>query len=296
MTLYDLLIGASRQVGILEFHTTSSAGNTTSAKVESLRQDTADDQYNNGTFFIQTATGASTSISGQFRKITDYAASSGEFRWGTSVLSNVPAGALVAFTLDEFRTEMLIEFANDSLRSLGPLDFIDRATIQTSAAQTAYAGAVAWKYAPPRRIDVEGGAGTSTTDPDWYTITNWHYQPSTAGGTPLIIFDEQLPTGRDVRVWYQDHHHRVESSTSPIDERIHPDLALAAMVEKMYEYRNSRSRGGDGFDVQRWADAKLRLEQARVRWPMWKPQKKRKLAIIGREEEDHLPWPTPYGP
>src|SRR3990167_112135 len=297
MTLFDLLVGSCREVGILEMRTsTAASGGTTNANIQALRSETADDQYNGGTIFVVSATGASTDISGQFRQVTDYVASSGEFRWGTSVLANVPANAVLAYTGAEFRTELLVELANDALRNLGPLDFVDRATIQTSAAQTAYAGAIAWKYAPPTRIDYLAGVGTTTAKPDWQNVTGWEYQPSSAGATPLIIFNEQLPVTRDVRVWYRDHHHRITGSTQPIDERIHPDLALAALVEKLYEYRNSRSRGGDSFDVQRWTDAKLRLEQARVRYPIWKPKKKRRLAIIGREEDDHLPWPAPYGP
>ena len=295
MTLFDLILGATREVGIAELRTTSSAGDTTSAHVVPLRSETADDQFNGGTFFIVSAA-TSTSIDGQFREITDYVASSGEFRWASSVLAAVPASAGIAYVGTEFRTQLLIELANDSLRALGPLDFVDRATIQTSAVQTAYSGAVAWKYAPPTRIDYLAGVGSTATKPDWQNITGWEYQPSSAGATPLIIFNEQLPITRDVRVWYRDHHHRIEGSTSPIDERIHPELAVASMIEKMYGYRNSRSRGGDAFDVQRWGDAKLRLEQHRVRWPMWRAKKKRKLAIIGREEDDHLPWPTPYGP
>ena len=296
MTLFDLILGATREVGIAELRTTSSAGDTTSAKVETLRGETADDQFNGGTFFIVSATGASTDISGQFREITDYAASSGTFRWGSSVNAAVPSSAGIAYVGTEFRTQLLIELANDALRGLGPLDFVDRATIQSSANQTAYAGAIAWKYAPPTRIDYLAGVGTTTVKPDWQNVTGWEYQPSSAGATPLIIFNEQLPVTRDVRVWYQDHHHRISASTQAIDERIHPEVAIAAMVEKMYGYRNSRSRGGDTFDVQRWGDAKLRLEQARVRWPMWKPKRKRKLVIPGREEDDHLPYPAPYGP
>ncbi len=296
MTLFDAIVGATRQMGVLETRITSTTGNTTSALIQTLRSETADDQFNEGTFFILSATAASTAIAGQFRPIQDYVASSGEFRWASSVLAAVPAGADVGYLGKEFRTPLLIELANDALRSLGPLTFVDRTTLQTSAVQTAYSGSVSWKYAPPSRIDVLTGVGTSTTDPDWYTITNWHYQPSTAGAAGLIVFDEQLPVSRDVRVWYEDHHHRITASTQAVDERFHPELVVAALVEKLYEYRNSRSRGGDAFDVQRWGDAKLKLQQAKVLYPTWQPKKKRKLVIVGHEEDDHLPYPAPYGP
>jgi len=295
MTLFDLMVGSLRQTGSLEFRT-ASAGSSTSANVPALRAETADDQFNGGTLFIVESSAASSVIAGQFRQIDDYVASSGEFRFGSTLAAAVANPTKIAYTGAEFRTELLVELANDALRSLGPLTFVDRATIQTSAAQTAYSGAIAWKYAPPTRVDVLTGVGTSTTGPDWYTVTQWHYQPSSAGAAGLIIFDEQLPVSRDVRVWYQDHHHRINNSTQALDERIHPELAIAALVEKLYEYRNSRSRGGDTFDVQRWGDAKFKLQQAKVLYPMWKPKRKRRLTIVGREEDDHLPFPFPYGP
>ena len=297
MTLFDLLIAATRQVGVLELRTsTAAAASATTANLQQLRSESADDQFNGGTFFVVSATGASTDISGQFKQINDYAASSGEFRFATSFLANVPSLAMLGYTGPEFRTELITELANDSLRSLGPLDFIDRATIQTSAVQTAYTGSVSWKYAPPTRIDVLTGVGTTTADPDWFTVSNWEYQPSSAGAAGLIIIKDQLPVTRDVRVWYRDHHHKITGSTQAVDERIHPDLAVSALVARMYEYRVSRSRGGDVFDVQRWQDAKMTLEQDKIRYPIWKPKRQRRLAVIGHEEDDHLPYPAPYGP
>lgn len=294
MTLNDILVRATRQMGMLDF-VTSTAGDSTSVNAATLRSNTADDQFNNGTLFILTSTGSATSIDGQFRQITDYVASSGQFHWATSLAANTSAGCAFAYTGPEFRTELLVELANDALRALGPLTFIDRTTV-SSANQTAYAAAVAWKYSPPLQIDVMYGVGTSAAKPDWRPVEGWHYQPATAGNTGLIVFDGQLPVTRDIRVWYLDHHARVTLSTAAIDERIHPDLAVAAMIEKMYEFRNSRSRGGEPFDVQRWTDAKLRLEQERVRYPIWKPKRKPKILALGGDEGDHLPFPAPYGP
>lgn len=295
MTLFDLLIGATRQMGVLEYRT-ANAGSASSVNVAALRSESADDQFNNGTLFIVSSTGTSTSIDGLFRPIQDYVASSGEFRWAASFAAACTNGTVIAYTNSEFRNELLIDLANDSLRSIGTLDFIDRTTIQTSAAQTAYSGAVAWKYAPPKRIDLLTGVGTSAASPDWLTIGGWHYQPSSAGAAGLIVFDEQLPVGRDIRVWYQDHHHKITASTQAVDERIHPDLAIAALVSKLYEYRNRRSRGGEAYDVQAGQEARLILEQEKFRHPLWKPPRKRRLTIVGNEEDDHLPFPTPYGP
>ena len=79
---------------------------------------------------------------------------------------------------------------------------------------------------------------------------------------------------------YERDHYTVTASTHLIDRRIHPDLAIASLVDKMYEYRNSRSRGAQDFDIQRWNDAKSQLAEARVRWPIWKPRKRAKTIRI----------------
>ncbi len=62
----------------------------------------------------------------------------------------------------------------------------------------------------------------------------------------------------------------------------------------MYEYRNSRARGAQDFDVQRWNDAKRQFAEARIRWPIWRPKKVPEITVIGKTAPPASAVP-PYG-
>lgn len=299
-TLNDLLIGAYRRVGALKVSTltTTSSGTQTTFQDATLPDDTSDDDFNDGTLFIMTAT-ASTTSEGHFSRITDYAASSGKFTVdpGIPFSSVASSGQTYGYTSPEFGMALMVELANDALRSIGPLVFIDKNTLVSSAATLEYQQELAWKREEPFQIDLQTDVSSTALRNAWVTVRGWHYEPASAGSTSgRIIFDSYLPVGRKVRVWYKGDHARITADTDSVDERIHPDLAIAILVERMYEYRNSLNRGSLPFDVQRWNDAKMQAAQMRVQYQIWQPKKKSKLLLVGGDGGDHLPYPYPYGP
>lgn len=294
-TLFDLLIGAHRKMGTLRMGV-ATGGTSVTCKDNTLKTLTTDDDYNNGTIFIVSAVAPTSVIDGQFQRITDYAATSGVFTFST-LAASVTAGTIFGYTTPEFHYSLTVELANDALQSLGPLVYVDKDTITTSAVQEIYSAAVAWKYSPPIRIDVQTEVGSTANYNGWQTTWDWEYQPSSAGATAQIIFPNRLPANRKVRVWYESMHTAVRASTAAIDERIFPELAVLAVVDKMYEYRNSLNRGSVPFDMQRWQDAKSQLEAAKKLWRPWKPSRRRKLTIAGGEgAESWAPKVNPYGP
>ena len=156
---------------------------------------------------------------------------------------------------------------------------------------------VAWKRTTPLRIDLQTSIGSTASDNAWDTVTNWDYEPASAGSTSgCIIFGSYLPSGRKLRVWYKGAHARVSGSTDAVDERIHPELAISLLVERMYEYRNSLNRGSVPFDLQRWNDAKVQSQTAFLKYPIWKPKRKSKVLELDGDSGDHLPYVNPYGP
>lgn len=294
-TLSNLLQDACRKVGILSVGL-STAGSSITLVDATLIGESADNDFRYATiFFIQSAN--STAIEGQFRTVSSYTAGTGTFAF-SSLAASVTNPCTYARTTPEIHTELLIELANDALRHLGDLDFVDTATLGTSAAVDEYTNQIAWKRARPKRLELQTDISSSGSRNRWQTMYNWEIQPSSAGATGKIVFGESLPAGRDVRVWYEDVHHRVSLSTAPVDERIHPELAIASLVEKIYEYRNSLNRGSLPFDLQRWNDAKVRLNEALVRYPIYRWKRKPKLLTFGDDTMggDHGPWPPPYGP
>ena len=297
-TLFDLILGSHKKLGTVRF-SVSTAG-TTNTLVDLAVASTGatpltTDANKNGTLFVTQSSGASVPIAGQFRKIQGFNPGTGTWTLSSGLPSSGPNPTFYGYSTPEFPVELSVELANDALRSLGPHVFADR-SIQSSANQTAYNLSTAFKHSPPLQVDVMTGVGTSAADPGWITVSDWDYQPSSAGAAASLIFPKELPSGRDVRVWYQDFHHRVADSTNVIDERIYPELAVLALVDKMYEYRNSLSRGATDYDVGRWKQAQDALAIARATWPIPSKRRKSKLLILGQETGDHLPWVRPYGP
>jgi len=65
------------------------------------------------------------------------------------------------------------------------------------------------------------------------------------------------------------------------------------LVEKALQWQNSRMMGGDDFLMQRWNDAKMQLEMAKMQYPIWKPKSKSKILTLGSqvaEDEFKMPW------
>lgn len=297
MDVFEAILGAHEKVGTIRYGE-STAGSTILLNDQTESTAHADDQFNNGTiFFIDGSSG----VDHQYRRITDYDASSGQFTF-TTLSTAVGDGVTYGVATPEFPITMMERLTNSALRSLGPLVYSARAiqssgnqrvfTLSTSLA-VAGSGSLG-KFSKPFRIDIQTDIGSSGDDPGWEPIGNWDIEPTTAGDGLKIIFNDYLPNSRDIRVWYEDHHAELTASTQRIDERLHPELVVLAIVDKMYEYRNSRARGAQEFDVQRWNDAKRQLAEARVRWPVWRPKRKPDITIIrgGSRSQSMAP---PYG-
>ena len=157
-TLSDMMLGAYRSMGLATLGTASS-GSSTTLSDSSLITTTQDNQFNNAVLFIISDGGATTAVAGQARKVTSYAASSGQFTF-SSLAGQVNSSAVYAFTTPEFGLELMTELANDALRALGPLQFMDKNTITSSSPQQEYAAQLAWKYSKPDQIDLQDRKST----------------------------------------------------------------------------------------------------------------------------------------
>ena len=280
---------AHLKVGTIQFEVSSALASSLGTIHSQLKSSaTADDVYNNGTLFFSTV--------GVFSRITDYDASSGQWTYTSGAFtSGASSGISFGYTTPEFGQEVMTELANDALRAVGPIIRRDR-TMVSSASQLVYNMPVAVKYGKPYRVQILGRTGSTTDDPSWVDLYPGQYdvQPSSAGAQNLLIFNDYIPSGRDIQVWFQDHHGRIDVSTALIDEAIHPELATLLLVEKMYEYRNSRARGAEEFDIQRWNDSKQQVAEARVRWPIEQPKRKPRLMIpgYGTVSDRRIPAPS----
>jgi len=283
-TFSEMISGALRKMGTLRISTTTSSGSASGAVDNTLTAITADDDYQLAPWFCMSsvaASGANTGIlTGEFAEVSSYSAGTGTFTFAAgSFSSKVENGTAYAVGTPEFRLNLLKELANDALRSLGDLDNVDTTSIVSSVGQTEYSFAVAMKRSAPLRVDVQNDTTSSGDVNDWVTIHDWEYEPAAAGSAGALIIPDHLASGRDLRIWYVAPHGRVTAYSGTIDERVHPDLAVLALVEKLYEFRNSLNRGSLAFDVQRWNDAKVQVQEAIAKYPIWKSQRRPKLLI-----------------
>ena len=293
-TLFDLHVGAHEKVGTITYGV-SSAGSTITLNDRTLSSGHADDQFSDGVIYFLESTNVS--IQGQFRRISDYDASSGQYTF-TTLSSAVTTATQYGVATPEFNLSLMNRLANAALRTLGPLVYVDRSLV-SSANQKVYTLSTLVGRSRPFRVDIMGRTGSSADNPDWTELHGWHIQPSTEGAAHSIVFPRYLPSGRDIRIFYEADHSSMTASTQLIDRRLHPELVTLALVEKMYEFRNSRARGAQEFDVQRWNDSKRQLAEARVRWPTDRPRKK--IPTLRIDDEGYMggdwgdvpPWSSP---
>lgn len=128
-------------------------------------------------------------------------------------------------------------------------------------------------------IDYQGRSGASF-DNQWVRLYDWEFTPALPNTSGLIIFNGEIPAGRDIRIWYVDSHPRLSLYNDVISETIVPELAVAAAVERALRWQNSRQGGSDPFQLARWNDAKIELARARVNHPIWTPRRVSKLLNV----------------
>jgi len=297
-TLFHLLQETYKRLG--QWNESVVTGSTlakTAIEDSTLANEGSDDDWNKGAYFhVYNSSVAGAAPEGEFVLITDYVDSSGKFTFNT--LSCTPdAGDRYGYVSEFYPLQTMIGLANTTLQSLGTIPLIDKNTLISSAAVTEYQMEVAWKRGRPTRIDLQTSIGSTASHNAWESITDYEYEPVTAGSTAgRIIFGSYLPTGRKLRIWYQAPHPYIQASTAPIYEGLEPELVTLSMVERALEWQNSRLQGGDQFLMQRWNDAKQQAAMARAMYPVWKPKRKSKVLEIGGDGGDHLPYPYPYGP
>lgn len=275
-TLSNLLQDMYAELGQLTV--TNATGGTTTTAVDNKQTGAhSDDDWKNGALFLIAADSAAPE--GEFQRISGYTDSSGTFTVDTAFSAVVAAGDTFGFVSDYYPFRSLIELANAGLRALGDIALVDTTSLDTAAGVSEYAASLAWKRRRPMMIDYQGRSGTSG-DNQWVRVYDWEFIPALPNATGLIIFNEELPQGRDIRIWYVDSHPRVAAFSDAISETIAPELAVAAAVERALRWQNSRQGGGDPFLQQRWNDAQIELARARVSFPIWTPRRISKLLKV----------------
>lgn len=212
----------------------------------------------------------------EFEEVTSFAPSTGTFTVGTALSATIGAGDLFGYASPLYPLQQVIENINEGLRWLGDLYLVDTTTLDSASNQTEYAASLTWKRRPPVQIDIQGNTSDSN-DNRWVTENNWYYVPAAPGSTGLIVFNEQPVPSRDLRIWYQDKHPRVNTYADNIAEVIAPELAVAVCAEKALLWQVNRTQGSEKSIVSAHSQAMENRDRAIGEHPIWKPKTSGKI-------------------
>lgn len=227
-----------------------------------------DDALNGGTvIIIKDAAGAGASPEGKIARITDYVASTTTITIDT-VTDAVASGDTYLYASKDYPIFDMIELVNDALQNLGRIPRI-YSSLTSVAEQTEYTLPA---YVKDSAFLAEWPVNAESGDNQWEEIYNWKVTPADPGATGTLIIP-QLASGYTIRVWYYDNHARVDDYDDAISEKIHPELAFAAVMAQVYEWYNSKTNDDNPKSVQREMMAKQALDVAKSRYPI--PQIKR---------------------
>lgn len=227
-----------------------------------------DDVLNSGTaIIIKDAGGSGASPEGKFARITDYVASTTTITIDT-VADAVASGDTYLIASKDYPLFDMIEIVNDALQNLGRIPRV-YSSLTSVAEQTEYTLPA---YIKDSVYLVEWPVNAESGDQQWEEIYNWRIASSDPGSSGTLIIP-QLPAGYTIRVWYYDNHPRVDDYDDPISEKVHPELAYAAVMAQVYEWYNSKTNDDNPKSIQREMMAKQTLEAAKALYPI--PRMKR---------------------
>ncbi|MCB2178545.1 hypothetical protein KQH61_03930 [bacterium] len=275
--LWQLIRDVYQQLGRAEVDTAT--GGTDVTLIDSkLAGQALDDEFNAGTIMILAADGEAPE--GEFQRVADYEGSSGTFTF-ESALTAAPASGDLYLRVDSFFPHRsIIEQVNLALAKLGEITLVDT-SLETASGQTEYPAAAAWKRRPPIQVEIQ----THTGDPNnhgWQNIPWWEYVPAAAGAEGLLIFDQALPAGRNLRVWYSASHPQVSLYNDVINELIHPAVAAAAVLVEALTWQAARLSGKDGALQKQLETAQADLARIKEHYPIWKPNRRSRMRLAGR--------------
>lgn len=249
---------------------TATGGSTTTLVDSTLgtAYEDTDSLLGGAVYISYDAVGAGAAPQGEYKKITDYDPSTGTLTF-TAMTAAPASGDEYFLSLPSFPIDVVKERVNAGLRMLGQIPLIDKTTLDTVSSQSEYTQAVAWKYAPPLKIEMQTSNTSGDAKPE--LLTGWTVEPAAAGSTGIIRFPYHLSAGYDLYITYLGVHPTLNLYTDQVQEYIEPELAVKASALKVAEWYNSRQGGKDAYWIQRVNAAQNEYDRTRKMMEPWRP-------------------------
>ena len=278
--LFDLTYQLATELGILE-ESTATGGSTTTLDDDVMRTE-VDDYWNQGTVWILAdSAGSATLPVGQYAVISDFDATNDRCTIGT--VTNGPAsGDTYAIAHKLFLLGDLITAINRAIRDVGPIPTTDTTTIDTAAAQTEYDLPIA-ANTDLLEVWVETKLD-DTNDYQWAKRRDWYIQRTAVGTADLLVFPEQPPYPRDVKLVYLAPHVKLSAYTDKLSESVpYERVIYKAAVHALNNFR-MKTRNDDDWLAKSINDYEKRSAQADLMYPIRAPKKLGRMLSLGRTE------------
>ena len=274
--LFDLTYELALELGIIEESTAT--GGTTTTLIDTVMRTEADDYWNQGTvWIIKDVGGAGAAPEGSYAVISDFDNGSNTATIGTIV---APAsGDTYVIAHRKYKLGDLIAAVNRAIRDVPQIITEDLTSVDTAAAQT--------EYTLPTGINTKNMEVwlewniSDADDNQWYRVRNCYIQKTAGGTADTLVFPEQPPYPRDVKLVYMAPHAKLVDYDDKLDEDIRYERVIyRAAVHALNHFRMVNERTDD-YLLQTIQDYERRAEQADRMYPVPQPKKLGKIMLVG---------------
>jgi len=278
-TLFHLTYEIARRMR-LTTPGTATTGSTTTI-VDTASRTEPDDFFNGGVaWLLYDANGAAAAPEAEYKTITDFVNSTATVTAGTFTAA-VAVGDRYALATKHVPLPALVELVNESLRDLGPIPTIDKATITTAAAQTEHSLPIAANL-DLRRVWIQNKL-SDTNDYQWSEIFNWWVERTATGTADLLHTEYQYTSGYLLMLEYMAHHALLNASSDKLNESIPMERVVYPAVLNGLWYLKTRNKSDDwDTQIEKWEREVSTVAQ---RFPITNlPQKPGKLVMVGKRD------------
>ncbi len=181
-----------------------------------------------------------------------------------TVTDAVGAGDEYSFCKGTIPLYTLIKLCGDALRKLGRVE-VDDISLTTLTDTRRYTMPIATKgNVIPRSIYLR-----DTDDYTRLSTPNYKILPAAGGSTETLEFTVNPSVGHTIVIKYMGLHPTLTAYNSYVNESIHPELAVAACVERAFWWKAMPKRRK--IDMENWGQAKSLLQEAKQMYPIKMP-------------------------
>ena len=203
----------------------------------------------------------------------------------SSIADSVQAGDEYSFCKGSVPLYTLTKLCNDALKGLGRIPLVD--TSLTLAASTI-------RYTLPAVIKGKRPDYIYFREPTTFRrfpAPNWDIEPAASGSPATLVFKKQniyatgisnvfQPlVGYTIVIHYQGYHEPLTAYSSPVNETIHDNLAVAACVLEAFKWKAFPRQ--KKIDVANWQTAKQDFEEKKSLHPIERPIRDEHTLNIG---------------